>query len=316
VKLLLVLVLAICLRAESLLDGLPPDVAAQYHEIKSGRMRILYHRVDEGMARRLAEAVGVSSRRLADELDIRELPRASIVIAFDKDHFYRISGGSTPHWAGAVTLASRRLIVFRSPRWGDVGDDLSATMRHELAHLGMGLLHRGNWIPTWMEEGVAVVLSGLPRAFAPDGGRMGLSRAMATGSLLDLDEIESLHGFAGEQVGLAYMESESAVRFFLERYGRVSLVQLLGKVGRGTPFPQAFDEATGGGWFRFEEEWRDWLSDKGGLLFLTDIGSWIWILILLLALLAFLVKSLRNRKIRARWQAEEAARPLPDDWDD
>lgn len=299
---------------DPLLDGLPEQVVERFKQLQSGPIRILYHEVDTGMARRIAGALEVSRRRLADELDMRELPRASIVIAFDKEHFYRMSGGSTPHWAGAVTVSGRRLIVFRSQRWGDVGGDLGSTVRHELTHLGLSALHRGQWIPTWLEEGVAVVLSGLPRGLAPDGGGLSLSKALSTGSLLDLDDLESLNGFSGDRVGLAYQEAESAVRFFLERYGRVSLIHTLTLVGRGVAFREAFDQATGGGWFRFEEEWREWLDDQQGLYFLVDIDSWIWGLILMLGLVAFTVRHLRSRAILKRWQQEETREADWSEW--
>ncbi|MFA7330443.1 MAG: hypothetical protein WC326_05140 [Candidatus Delongbacteria bacterium] len=289
----------------SMLDGLTPAVAAGYESLDLGDFHLFFHRGDGTYARHVANVVQSSQLRLADELDMRSFHGSQIVVAWDPQHFYRLAGSGTPHWAGAVANAEQRRIVLKSPRWGDARDDAGATIRHEMTHLAVGRLRRGQWIPVWLEEGLAVRLSGLPLGTNPDGGQMSLSKALSTGSLPALDKLEDLNSYGSLGAELAYQQAESAVDFFLERHGRVALVQLLTKVGRGVGFEEAFDQATGGGFYRFESEWRAWLKAKRGLYFLVDISSWIWGGIILLAGLTWWIRRQRARRVLQRWRSEE-----------
>jgi hypothetical protein len=295
--------LAACLHP---LQAQEDDPQWQRHSV--GVFAIEYHAIDRGFAMIVADAVEVSRRRLAEELGLREFRNSRIVVAFDPAQFYRLCGPGFPHWGGACANPEGRLIVLKSPRWGDIGrGDIGATVRHEMTHLGVGILRRGQWIPTWLEEGLAVVQSGLPRGLAEGtGSQVSISRALHTGSLLELDDLESLHGYGNLPAELAYLQAESAVRYFIERYGRVALIQLLTHVGRGVEFREAFDRVTGGGWFRFEEDWRAWLKSNSAGYFLLDFASWVWLGIIPLAIAAWGVRRWRARRILAAWREEDA----------
>jgi hypothetical protein len=286
------------------LEGLDAPVAAGFAEQNLGDFRLYYHRVDQSFAAHVAGVVQASEQRLADELDLRNFRGSHIVVAWDPDHFYRLAGSGTPHWAGAVANPEQGRIVLKSPRWGDVERNAGATIRHEMTHLGVGRLRRGNWIPVWLEEGLAVRLSGMPYGIRPDGAGISLSKAITTGSLIPLTQLDNLHSFSSQQAELAYMEAESAVRFFLERHGRVALVHMLTLVGRGTGFNEAFDQATGGGYYRFESDWQDWLKSQRGLYFLMDFSSWVWGGIIVLAGVVWWIRRRRARRILDRWSRE------------
>jgi len=303
---LLGLVLALPARLAAQGEPRPEDDPA-WQRIFVGPFALEFHAVDGDFARSVADVVEISRRRLAEDLGLREFRNSRIVVAFDAPQFYRLCGPGFPHWGGACANPEARLIVLKSPRWGDSDPaSVGATVRHELTHLGVGILRRGQWIPTWLEEGLAVVESGLPRGLAEGtGSQVSISRALHTGSLLDLDELEDLHAYGSVSAELAYLEAESAVRFFLERHGRLALIQLLTLVGRGVGFPEAFDRATAGGWFRFETEWREWLEEHSAGYFLLDFASWLWLGIVALGVAAWTVRRWRARRILQRWSDEE-----------
>lgn len=287
--------------------GLPGQVAAGYREIDLGDFHLAFHVADATYAEHVAEVVQASRQRLMDEMSLSSMHGSQIVVAWSPEHFYRLAGNGTPHWAGAVANVEQRRIVLKSPRWGDARDDAGATIRHEMTHLAVGRLCRGHYLPVWLEEGLAVHLSGLPLGTNPDGGQMSLSKALSTGSLPSLKDLEQLHSYSSLGADLGYQQAESAVEFFLERHGRVALAQLLTLVGRGEDFVGAFDKATGGGYYRFESEWRKWLKSRQGLYFLVDISSWIWGGIILLAGLAWWIRRRRAQRILKSWRQEEMA---------
>ncbi len=307
--LLLWLALASTLSAQPVLQeirqGLETPVGQSYRSLRLGDFTLFFHPVDQAYAAHVAAVIDGAQARLRQELSLPNLRGSQVVVAWDPPHFYRLAGSGTPHWAGAVANVEARRIVLKSPRWGDGEPDAGATIRHEMTHLAVGRITRGNRIPIWLEEGLAVHLSGLPYHAQMQEGGVSLARAMATGSLLTLEEMESLHGFNSMNADLAYQEAESAVRFLLERHGRVALMHALAQVGRGKDFSAAFDAATGGGYYRFETEWRVWLKKQGGLYFLMDFSSWVWGGIIALAVLVWWLRRRRAKRILAQWSREE-----------
>lgn len=286
-------------------QGLDTPVGEAYLSQRLGDFTLFFHPVDQAYAAHVAAVIHGAQSRLQQELSLSSMRGSQVVVAWDPSHFYRLAGSGTPHWAGAVANVEARRIVLKSPRWGDAEPDAGATIRHEMTHLAVGRITRGKRIPVWLEEGLAVHLSGLPYHAHMQEGGTSLARAMATGSLLSLDELESLHGFSSLNADLAYQEAESAVRFLLERHGRVALMHTLTQVGRGKEFSSAFDAATGGAFFRFEMEWRAWLKKQRGLYFLMDFSSWVWGGILVLAALVWWMRRRRAKRILAQWSREE-----------
>jgi len=287
--------------------SLEERVREQYRTLRMGVFSIYYHPADQAYAMTAASALETARRRIAENLGLRDDFRNSrVVIAWDARHFQELAGAGFPHWGAACANSERRLIVMKSPRWSNVDRDPGETIRHEMAHLGTGILTRGNWIPVWLSEGIAVVESGMPRGLATGSSpKMSLSKALSSGGLIALGELESLHGYGDMRADLAYTEAESAVRFFLERHGRVALIQLLTHVGRGVDFAEAFDRVSGGAYYRFEDEWVEWLKKNFGSYFLLDVSSWIWILIVLLLVAGWVARRFRTRRILATWDAEQ-----------
>jgi hypothetical protein len=282
------------------------ETSNEYRELKTGVFTLYYHPIDQGFAMDVAAVIESSRESLSREIGIRDFRNCKIYIANDAKQFYELAGSGFPHWGGACANTEKRSIILKSPRWGDISKSPGATIRHEMTHIGVGILTRGKWIPIWLSEGLAVVQSGLPMGLTKSGSStLSMSKALSTGGLLDFDEMESLHGYGSVSAGLVYLEAESAVKFFLEKYGRVALIQLLTQVGRDVGFPEAFDMATGGGYYRFEMEWKEWLEDNYGGYFLLDMSSWYWILIIILAGIAWIVKKRRAKKIIESWETED-----------
>ncbi len=260
-----------------------------------------YHPADEAYANQVGATLLMGSARLRKDFSIPSFRGSRLVIAWDSYHFEELSGGHFPHWGAALARPEDRLIVMKSPRWANVMRNPTGTVMHEMVHLATGMLTNNHRIPIWLSEGIAVEESGEVRGDSP----ISMATAMTSGALMDLWELDGLHGFSSEHAGLAYLQAESAVIFFKERYGRFTLIQLLLEVGRGTPFEQAFDHVTAGGWYGFNQEYKEWARKRFGGYFIQDLNTWIWVGIVLLAGVAVLLRKLRARRIVARWEEEE-----------
>lgn len=278
-----------------------PDRLGEFVQRRVGDFQLLHHPLDERYANRAAQAVVMSQSRLASQFGLGGFPGARIIIAWDTDHFESLSGGGFPHWGAALARPSENLILLKSPRWSEVDADPTGTVMHEMVHLAVGRLVGDNHLPVWLSEGIAVEESGEMRGDAP----ISMATALTSGTLMDLWELENLFGFSSERAQLAYLQAESAVIFFKERYGRFTLIQLLLTMGKGVPFEQAFDEVTGGGWYGFNDDWHAWAKKRFGGYLSQDIGNWIWGFVLLLAIGVWAVRKWRARQILKRWEEEE-----------
>ena len=270
-----------------------------------------YHPDDERYAGRTINAILLSENRLAEQFGLVGFRGARVIIAWDTDHFESLSGGGFPHWGAALARPADNLIVMKSPRWSTVDEDPTGTIMHEMVHLATGRLVGDNRLPVWLSEGIAVEESGEIRQ---NGSTLTMATALGSGTMMDLWDLENLFGFSSEQAQLAYLQAESAVIFFKERYGRFTLIQLMLRMGEGVPFEQAFDEVTGGGWYGFNDEWHDWARDRFGGYLVQDIGNWVWGFILMLAIGVWSVRKWRSRQILKRWEEEERLKQL-DRWE-
>jgi tetratricopeptide (TPR) repeat protein len=151
------------------------------------------------------------------------------VVLYTDEQFRDIT--RSPSWAGGLFDGKIRV-----PMRGALGDplQLEKVLAHEFTHaLVKSLAPRG--VPTWLDEGMAVVFE------AGDLARADRLVRQAP-SVIPLTQLHN--GFLQlppEQVPLAYAESELAVRALMERGGPLSLAALLQDLAAGREFAESFE---------------------------------------------------------------------------
>src|SRR5881409_217272 len=151
------------------------------------------------------------------------------VVLYTDEQFRDIT--RSPTWAGAVFDGKIRV-----PMRGALNDprQLEKVLAHEFTHaLVKSLASRG--VPTWVDEGLAVV-------FEMGDLKWAERLARQAPSLIPLPRLHD--GFLSlpvDQVQLAYAESALAVRMLIERGGIPSLTALLQDLAEGQEFTQAFE---------------------------------------------------------------------------
>jgi hypothetical protein len=170
-----------------------------------------------------------------------------------RDHDGMPSSGklTVPEWAAAVCFSDDR-IYFRL----DLVDTrpakkLELVLDHELVHQILNHLG-GPRLPRWFEEGLCVSYAGLPYLEM----NVTLERAAAAGALPTLEETRMLFTGNATEAAKAYEIGHRAVRHLLARHGPESMRGILRRVSQGTPFDEAFAQATGRSVDAFEAEWR------------------------------------------------------------
>jgi hypothetical protein len=162
--------------------------------------------------------------------------------------------------------------------------ELDVVLVHELSHVALYRAVRGNPVPRWFNEGVAIHQSEvrlLPRMES-------LLRAAAQRSMLRLSELDKHFPNHPHEVNIAYAQSADVVGF-LRRSNNDErrFHRLIQSLRDGQTFDTAL--AAGYGWTRvgLERHWRESLRTRYRILPALFAGSTIWVLAAILVVVAY-----------------------------
>jgi hypothetical protein len=181
-------------------------------------------------------------------------------------------------------------------------DSLEDVLRHEVAHVLISRAARGQPVPRWFHEGVAVT------AERPWGleDRSRLVWELVAGPRLTVHDIDQLFEMEASRPR-AYSLSAAMVRELLRVHGPSTPAAILREVGTGAGFDAAMVRVTGrptsalerGFWDR-QRVWTVWVP-------LVTSGEVLWLGMIVLAGLAVWHRRKRAAEIRRRWDDEETA---------
>jgi len=161
-----------------------------------------------------------------------------------------------PQWTGGMAFAEYRTIIL-GIRESDLEWGLDA-VEHELAHVIVGNLVSACYgrLPTWLDEGLAMVAQGGLDAES----QALLDQALHDDTLYPARALSS--GFTEDPSGasLAYAQSYSLVAFLLEQHGRDRLLDLLGAAQAGSSPDSALMEVYGFDTDGLDQAWREWIG--------------------------------------------------------
>ena len=151
------------------------------------------------------------------------------VVLYTREQFRDIT--QSPEWAGGA-FDGRIRVPVRGALQSRA--EFERVLSHEFTHaLVQSLASRG--VPFWLHEGLAVCFEGSDMA----RNRVQLAQAQARLPLVRLER--SFDSLSTAEASLAYAESAVAARELLDQAGAPAVVNLLEDLGRGTPFPDAFE---------------------------------------------------------------------------
>jgi hypothetical protein len=192
-------------------------------------------------------------------------------------------------------------MVIKSPRWNSESS-FENSLVHELVHLVIHNYLGVRDLPRWMDEGLAIFYSGEQRWKTATA----LSKAISTNSLIPLSDIDYVLQYHQAKADLAYQQSYSAVHYMLRTYDIEAVRDILSDIRMGTPVQNAFFKATGSSLNEFEIEWQTHVRKTHKWMWFYEIDEFIWIIIFVLVVLAFVARTIRNRRIKRQWQEEQA----------
>lgn len=219
-----------------------------------------------------------------------------------------LAGGRVPEWGAGLTVPRMGRIVM--PAYGGRntrGRSEERVLRHEWAHVGLSQYLDGLRAPRWFDEGYAEWASGGWNA--EEGWRLRVALATAGPSL---DSLTLRWPRDRSSAELAYMLSGTAVEYLVRRSGARGMRLFLERWKELGSFEDAFRRVYGVTTSQFEEDWREYVSDRYGWLFVLSHSVVFWLFLGTALTVMFWIRRRRNREAMARLRATEP--PETPDW--
>lgn len=286
-----------------LLIFVPQGLVAQddWKVFNEGFIRIQYHDYDVQLTNLVVSTILNNFNRISEDIGYDGPPIANIIISGSQKEFDGFTGNILPSWSQGSTDYSKSLIVLKSTSFSEsTKKELERTITHELTHFLIGAVIDAGKVPRWFNEGLATFLAGGETFRA----KILLSRALFTKSLIKLNDVQEVLSFDGNKANLAYAQSRAAIVFLKETAGKDVIKFIFENINLNNSFEAAFTEVTGTDLLDFEIDLRRNLKNNYRYYFLAAVNDYIWILIPVLLLLAYIAVKHKNWKIVRKWDAE------------
>lgn len=221
-----------------------------------------------------------------------------IFVAEGPDEAQAIAPGGLqpPPWAAGIAVPSANVLLLDARVLR--GDDGKQVLRHELAHLALGRMGRGDW-PRWFQEGVAMLVAGEWSVARYAAMYRASVRAEAA---IPLSALERHWPDRLSEVEIAYAQSFSFVSHVYEAGGEPAFRALIGRVADGGAFAEAFAAVYGRSLADEEDAWRKTLSRRYSWVPVATSPAVLWGLISLTFLGIYLTLRLRRQARLARME--------------
>lgn len=234
------------------------DGRYRWQELTEGLITVRWYTGGEGFGREILAAAKESAARLTQlqGVDLRN-PLTIHVYGSQPELFEAVPGA--PGWIGGIAIPEFDTVMIgiepSNLAWGRRA--LTHEIAHQLVYQMTAHPTLGSRVPTWLNEGLAVVAEGETET----GNQALVDQAVANDSLPTLRALNSpFSAQSGHLAGAAYAASENAVRFLLREFGPERMRTMLQGLSDGlTP-----DEAAGRAYGRSLDELEDaWRADLG-----------------------------------------------------
>ena len=227
-----------------------------------------------------------------------------LVLAPDEARFAQLTGGSVPDWGAGVALPSRSTIIVpayasgRGAGWSD-----ARLLRHEWAHVGLHQHLEGLRVPRWFSEGYAQWASG-----GWDWNEGWKLRIALARSGSPLDSLTFSWPRDEARARTAYLLSATTVEYLVVQSGPRGLEVVLRRWKEFGNFERAFRSTFGTTTAQFEEDWRRYVENRYGWLFVLSHSAVFWMFLSLVLVAMGAVRRRAGRERMARLRAAD----LPD----
>lgn len=287
---------------EAALHVIPQDAGSGFRTLRAADVTVHHAPADSARAARLL----ANLRRQGPLPALPDaLPRdVQVYLAPDRAAFDSLAGGRIPEWgAGVAVPALGRIVLPGFAGRNTGGREELRVLRHEWAHVGLHQFLEGVRIPRWFDEGYAEWASGGWNA--REGWRLRI--ALAGRGTPPMDSLTLSWPRERRSAELAYMLSGTAVEYLVRRSGPEALAFFLRRWRDIGDFETALRSVYGVTGAQLEEDWREYVKDRYGWLFVLSHSVVFWLFLSLVLLVMVWIRRRRNREAMARLRATDPA---------
>ncbi len=281
---------------------------------RHGRIEMHYEQGLESTARQLQGSAEDALEQISSDLVDLRVPRTiRVQLVRDAESLAAVApaGRGAPPWAIGVAYPDLDIISIAMRRGAELSDPVQ-TLRHELAHIALGVAI-GPAAPHWLHEGFAY-----QHSMEWSWDRTETLAGMAWfGGIVPLDQLDRTFPAEEAPAHRAYAQSYDFVGF-LSRRGRWEdtaddgdrwpFRRFLTMIGNGTDLDTAAKKAYGKPLGELFDEWRTDLSKRYLLAPIGLMGLAVWVLCAVLLALAWWRKKRQNRRRLGEWDREDRER--------
>lgn len=294
-----------CLLLAALACLLLLPFSAPADELHSGRVTLIYDPADKELAQRSLEIVQDTLDDFRDRMPVGDKP---ITVALCRTHpeFRRYAGQFARVSVGGVAESASGVVAIKTPRILPPGAHYEGILRHELLHLLLDRNYNTAVMPRWLNEGLAMTLSGENRV----DDRFYAGYLSMRGRVIPYNELPAvLEGAEYDgRLGEAYAQSLSMTEFLRKRLGEQHFWEFLRALDDQS-FPRALEAHTGMTTAQWFDTWQQSLW-KVALIFALVSGFSAFQLMVLIAALAWWRRRRRNKALLQRWAEEDEDEPF------
>ena len=228
------------------------DDGYDWHSLTRQSVTVTWSQGSQAFGAQLLNLALTSLDRLNRQMGVRPAGPVQLII-YPTAEAVRGALVYVPEWTGGVAYPEYDLTVIGIAP-GENGW-AATVVPHELTHLVVGTLVfncRGISLPTWLNEGLAVVAQGP----ATSQDLASLSAALQGGALPTLRSLGNGFQADAAQASLSYTRSGQVVRYLITTYGADHLSSLLTTMQSGSPIDAALGQVYGLDTDRLDSAWR------------------------------------------------------------
>ncbi len=225
-----------------------------------------------------------------------------IYVAQTIDEFRSLGAPPGMRRVEGFAKSSEGRIVMKAPALMQPGASYPAVLRHELLHVLLARNTNPANLPRWLNEGIAMMVSGEFRW----ASAFRVANSYLRGNVIDYNALEFAFAAPGseEEFGDAYAQSLSMAKFLRDELGEESFWDLIDDL-KQRPFDEALHGRLGKTPGQFFDEWRASLWMIAVVSSLVS-GFGIFQFAAILAIVAYVRKRRRGKRVLSAWAIEEA----------
>ena len=231
------------------------DDTHDWNVLQNERLALYWYAGGDSLGQQLFEHANHTLDQIETEAGVRVKDAVKIFVYGSHADLMAALEVGTHEWTGGQAFAEQGVVV-AGIEPGDLEFGLIA-VPHELTHL---VIHQATAnpfgdLPRWLDEGLAVYMSG--ELDAEWRGYRRLVKYLAdSGQLMTLQTLSSSFPADSELANQAYAQSGVVVEFIIDTYGKEAMARLLQIFSEGSTYDDALLAALGVDTYGLDNAWR------------------------------------------------------------